>query len=44
MIGKKNFTNWDNFEISPKQIEENQRQSQIITGERLPLVEPWLDS
>ena len=25
------------LEISPKQIEENQRQSQIITGERLPL-------
>ena len=24
------------WEISPKQIEEKQRQSQIITGERLP--------
>ena len=29
--GQKNF-----WEISPKQIEENQGQSQIITGERLP--------
>ena len=29
------------LEISPKQIEENQRQSQIITGERLP---PWSHS
>ena len=29
-------TNCENFEISPKQIEENQRQIQIIDGKRLP--------
>ena len=28
---------WKFWEISTKQIEENQRQSQIITGEHLPL-------
>ena len=37
MIGRTIFTKlWTFWEISPKQIEENQRQSQIIAGERLP--------
>ena len=36
-ILEKPFTLKEALEISPKQIEENQRQSQIITGERLPL-------
>ena len=27
---------WEFWEISPKQIDENQKQSQIIIGERLP--------
>ena len=27
---------WKFWEISARQIEENQRQSQIIAGERLP--------
>ena len=40
MIGRTNFTNCENYEISLKKIEENQRQSQINTGERLWLVEP----
>ena len=36
-ILEKPFTLKEALEISPKQIEEIQRQSQIITGERLPL-------
>ena len=37
MIGKEIFTNCEKFgDIPPKQIEENQRQSQIIDGKRLP--------
>ena len=37
MIGRTILTKlWTFWEISPKQIEENQRQSQIIAGERLP--------
>ena len=35
ILGKP-FTLKEALEISPKQIEEIQRQSQIITGERLP--------
>ena len=27
---------WEFWEISPKQMDENQKQSQIIIGERLP--------
>ena len=40
-ILEKPFTLKEALEISPKQIEEIQRQSQIITGERLP---PWSHS
>ena len=37
MTSKTIFTKlWKFWEISPKQIEENQRKSQIIAGERLP--------
>ena len=36
MISWTIFTNWKFLEISPMQIEENQRQNQIITGEHLP--------
>ena len=37
MIGREIFTNCEKFgDIPPKQIEENQRQSQIIDGKRLP--------
>ena len=41
MIGKQ-FSQWQFWEISPTQIKENQRQSQIIAGERLPSL-PWLN-
>ena len=37
MIGREIFTNCEKFgDIPPKQIEGNQRQSQIIDGKRLP--------
>ena len=40
MIGKTKFTKCENYEISLKKIGENQRQSQIIIGERLWFQEP----